>query len=133
MKKSKRLLVGMCGVCVAVTVLGVMVGCEQTERQMALQVTPESSQVSGQGQTVLLTAALEGATPTAITNSPNEIFYPLVWDVSNKSHGEIISAVGDTAVYRCKVEGKGNVVTVHDQAWRAGQAVIEWEAEEIVK
>jgi hypothetical protein len=106
--------------------VGGMVACEKTQRQLALTVTPNEATVSAAEDQVLLTAALEGATPTSITNQPNEMMYPLVWSVANANHGRIVSSAGNTAVYRCVVTNKGNVVIVRDQAWREGQASIEW-------
>ncbi len=99
-------------------------GCEKTNRAMGLTVTPNASILSQAGQRVTLTAALPQVNASVVSNRTEELLYPLEWSVTDETQGRIVSAAGDSAVYRCDVGHGGNTVIVRDQANREGLAGI---------
>lgn len=97
-------------------------GCDDAETGSALIVTPEDSEVAGNGSTVFLTAAL--ASDDDPTNRNEEIIYPLEWSVRNPTLGGIMNSSGNSAVYESNGARGQNVVFAKDQFGREGLAVI---------
>lgn len=124
-------------------------GCgEDARTDVALAVNPVSADVYGKGATVVLTAfdpdagvydyspypddyeeshaakASQDSNTNPNTNLAAQIFLPLEWSVGAPHLGRILSSAGYTAIYE-GYGGRGqNVVTVCDQAGRAGVAVV---------
>ncbi len=112
-KKTRRL-----HLLLAISMVGVLSGCESTTRQMTLELTPPSATLVPEGS-VLFTARVPDA-----ERETREIFLPLVWSVSDTGLGWIVNAAGSSAVY---VAGTGegvNTVTVRDQSGAEGIASV---------
>ena len=97
-------------------VLALMPGCDDAEKGNALSIDPASSDVSGRGATLLLTAM--------VAVEDEEVILPLAWSVQNPSLGGILSSAGMTAVYRSSGAIGQNVVFCKDRFGREGLAVI---------
>lgn len=63
-----------------------------------------------------------GITLTATPNGDRDLYYPLVWEVSDPSLGEIQSSAGAEAVYKSFGVYGNNTITVHDQDQSSGAA-----------
>lgn len=96
-------------------------GCEDAETESGLTLTPASSELIGQGATVLLTAEL-AVEPG--TNVHDQVILPLTWSVSNPSLGGILRSAGYTAVYESNGRIGQNVVICRDGFGREGLASI---------
>ena len=131
-------------------------GCgEDAETDVALGINPASADVYAKGGTVILTVfdpdagvydyspepvgyeetktakASQDSDTTPATNLASQIFLPLEWSVGSPQLGRILASAGYTAIYE-SFGGKGqNVVTVYDQAGRAGVAVVNHRIAEV--
>jgi hypothetical protein len=99
----------------ATLVLVSVSGCESRDKDANIAVTPQTTDLVGPGDTVVLVAADPDA----------DLVMPLVWSVSNPSIGGILSASGDSAVYESNGTWGQNTITVLDQSDREGVAVVE--------
>ena len=112
------------GSCIAMIIAAmVLLGCEETQQQRSLTVTPNAPSLSRAGDRVVLTASLPQAN-ASITNDVSGLLYPLEWTVSDSSKGHIVSSTANVAVYQCDVGNGANVVVVRDQGDREGLANI---------
>ena len=103
---------------VAVLVLLGAAGCEKAVTGRALEVTPPGAVVAPRGS-VRLTAGI----PEAEKES-RQLYYPLVWTVSNPSLGFMRDAAGDSAVYEAYNAEGVNTVAVRDQGGAEGIASV---------
>lgn len=143
---------GLLGILMA----GFGTGCgEDAETDVALAINPASADVYDKGGTVVLTVfdpdagvydyspqpvgyeetkvakAAQDSDTTPATNLVSQIFLPLEWSVGSPHLGRILASAGYTAIYE-SFGGKGqNVVTVSDQAGRAGVAVVNHRIAEV--
>ena len=102
-------------VLLAAFVLMSISGCEDRDTDKNISVTPQSTDLIGTGDTVVLVAA----------DPVSDIVMPLVWTVSNPSLGGIMSSSGDSAVYESNGTRGQNSITVRDDSEREGVAVVE--------
>jgi hypothetical protein len=104
----------------------VLLGCEETQEQRELTVTPNAAALSQAGDRVVLTASVPDVS-AAVTNSPSGLLYPLEWRVTDPVMGRIISTTANVAVYQCDIAGGVNLVIVRDRSDREGLANINWD------
>ena len=102
-------------VLMAALVLVSVSGCEDRDTDANIAVTPQTTDLVGPGDTVVLVAADPDA----------DLVMPLVWSVSNPSIGGILSASGDSAVYESNGTRGQNTITVLDETDSEGVAVVE--------
>lgn len=119
MKTTKKWIIGLT---TAAILAFLAAGCEDADTGSAMSVTPETSNLSGQGATVVLTAKLPGT--SMVSNRSDQIILPLSWSVSNPSLGGILSSRGYTAVYESNGKDGQNVVIAEDAYGHEGLAVI---------
>ena len=115
--------------------LGLAGGCEDAETDTALAVDPSSSETTGKGETVVLTAydpdevvyakASVDSTVSESNSISAQILLPLEWRVSNGGLGRIASSAGYAAIYESYGTEGQNYITVQDQIGRKGTAVVE--------
>lgn len=99
----------------------VIAGCETTERDMGITITP-SAIVVGDNASISLTASQATEDQT--------LLLPLDWWVSNPELGTIVASSGYTAVYVSKGVAGVNIIGVRDQRNAKGVASITQEEEE---
>ncbi len=120
--QNNRIILGACVVSLLIAVA--FLGCEKTNRQVELIVTPNSAILSQAGQQATFMASLPEVANAGVSNGTSELLYPLDWSVSDESKGRIIATAGDSAVYQCSVGHGKNVVVVRDQGNREGLASV---------
>ncbi|MGI6496561.1 MAG: hypothetical protein ACOX5G_10840 [Kiritimatiellia bacterium] len=99
-------------------------GCEPGEDDVRgeLPVTPASTTLGGDQDTVILTADV-----SAGGADPDPIVYPLKWSVSNPAAGRIDAQSANSAVYTHVIrKTSSNVITVRDGLARKGVATVHW-------
>lgn len=111
--KRRGLLAGALVCALALTLAS---GCEDAETGSGLTLTPASSELTGPGATVLLTASMP--------DEGDEVILPLTWSVSNPSLGGILRSAGYTAVYESNGRIGQNVVICRDGLGREGLASV---------
>ena len=107
-----------CGIGLAVGFVLVMflaTGCEKTVTSLSLDVTPASSEIQVRGA-VNLTASS--------SDNDRQLYYPLVWSVSDGTLGSVRNAAGDSAVYVAGSKAGVNTIVVQDQMGAEGIAVV---------
>lgn len=110
-----RLIIGIsCCAAVAVCLLGPL-GCETTDTNNSITVTPSQVDLIGVGASVSLTATA--------TDPARALFLPLVWTASNPNIGDVTGR-GVTGVYVSRGGIGANVITVRDQGGAQGIAVV---------
>ncbi|NLB55241.1 MAG: hypothetical protein GX811_05665 [Lentisphaerae bacterium] len=107
-KKSKLVFTGI-GLCLAVTLLCSMPGCEVSSSNERLSIKPQSSELL-LGQSVTLT--VEGG-------------YDLTWSLENETWGILSSRQGNSVVYTSRYRPEDEtavtqVVRVTSRIWKAG-------------
>lgn len=102
-------------VLMAALVLVSVSGCEDRDTDANIAVTPQTTDLVGPGDTVVLVAA----------DPDGDLVMPLVWSVSNPAIGGILSANGDSAVYESNGTRGQNTITVLDETDSEGVAVVE--------
>ena len=110
-----RLIIGFSGcLALAVCLLGLL-GCETTDTNNSITVTPSQATLSGVGASVSLVATA--------TDPTRPLFLPLVWTASNEGIGNVTGR-GVTGVYVSRGGIGANVITVRDQGGAKGIAVV---------
>lgn len=97
-------------------------GCEDADTGSAMAIDPATSDLSGSGATVVLTA--KSLVAVTASNRSDQIILPVTWSVSNPSLGGIMSSRGYTAVYESNGRPGQNVVFAEDAYGREALAVI---------
>jgi len=111
----------------AVAALACASGCEDADTGSSLSIDPASTDLTGSGATVVLTAQAD--TGLSVSNRSSQLILPLTWSVSNPALGRILSSRGYIAVYESNGKVGQNVVFCEDAYGREGLAVINQDDE----
>ena len=120
--KTMRLGIVATGACI-VSAMMLWVGCEDATFDNTISVTPSSVSVTNVTFSYVMT--FTGSLPASSTNSTRQLYFPLLWSLSNPALGSVRSSTGDSAVYVANQGQYGaQVITVRDQADSEGFATI---------
>lgn len=106
-----------CAVACSVAVV-MLAGCEDASTKVVIVVTPADAAVDVRGA-----VTLSASVPAAEAETRN-LYYPLVWTVSNPEIGGLRDVAGNSAVYFAGNVAGVNTVTVRDQAGAEGIASV---------
>lgn len=112
-----------CVLLTAALLCGVLTACEETEELNAIEVSPDTAVLTGSGDSIVFTA--KRPTVDIGTNTFDNLFLPLEWEVSNPNLGKIQSSGGFSAVYESNGKVGQNFINVRDQAGSEGVALVE--------
>jgi len=96
-----------------------LTGCEKVTLNATIELTPDTATIASTGSLTLV------ATIPADEQEERQLYYPLVWWVSNPALGFLQVTEGNTVVYVATGGSGVNTVMVQDQSGAEGIASVE--------